>query len=233
MNIWRTVLREYQLLRHHYLASRLRWLIWERKNPLCRNLFRLGDGEYSYFIHPYNVTWANERAVEIPVMIHLLEVSEPSSVLEIGNVMSHYFDSNHIVVDKHETCAYRHIINADIMGFDPQCKFSLIVSVSTIEHVGWDDLPRDETKVMFAFKKIRSLLEPCGKAVFTIPVGYNTFLDQQMRDDAIDGATYLCLKRVSVDNQWIETDLADALQCKYGSTFKYANAVVFLYLAGE
>ena len=216
-----------------YRYDRLRWLIRERHNSLGRKTFRLGDVEYSYCVHPYNHTWANERAVEIPVVRRLLKASDPSSTLEVGNVSSHYFESGHTVVDKYERCLYRPVINEDVIEFNPQRRFTLIVSISTIEHVGWDEKPRDETKVMIAFQKLRSLLAPGGKAIVTIPVGYNPFLDQRMREIADDNATLHCLKRVSEDNQWVETDLEDALLCKYHEPFMCANALLFIHLSGD
>jgi hypothetical protein len=207
--------------------------MWYRYIPLGIKKFKLGNVEYSYFLHPYNITWSNERAVEIPVIRPLLKSSDPGSTLEIGNVMSHYFDSDHLVVDKHENCSYRPVVNADLVEFNPQRQFKLIVSISTIEHVGWDDTPRDESKVIAAFKKIRTLLAPGGKAVVTVPVGYNSFLDQRMLEVVGEGATLRCLKRISEDNQWVETDLDDALQCTYDTPYKYANAIIFIYLSGD
>jgi hypothetical protein len=226
----RKALREYHLW-HDYPKGRLRWLVWERHNPLARKMFTLGGVELPYFVHPYNYTWANERAVEIPVVRHFLDASEPSPTLEIGNVLSHYFDLDHTVVDLNEKCRYRPVINSDLMEFNPARRFTRIVAISTIEHVGWDEKPRDEEKVMRAFPKLRSLLTPGGQAIVSIPPGYNHFLDRQMSEASIDGARFQCLKRVSADNQWVETDLPEALHCKYGYPFMKANAIVFIYLS--
>ena len=131
-----------------------------------------------------------------------------------------------------EKCRYRPVINKDLIEFNPPWRFTLIVSISTIEHVGWDETPRDEEKVMSAFPKLRSLLASGGKAVITIPVGYNHYLDRRMREASIDGARFQCLKRVSADNQWVETDLTEALHCKYGYPFNDGNAIVFIHLGG-
>ncbi len=231
MNIWRVLSECRCWVRHP--AKRLRWLTWDRHNSLGRKTFRLGDVDYSYFLHPYNRTWTNERAVEVPVIQQFLKLSDPLSTLEVGNVLSHYFDSRHTILDKNEKCRHRPVINSDLIQFNPQRQFAWIVAISTIEHVGWDERPRDEAKVMSAFPKLRSLLAPGGKAVVTIPVGYNHFLDQRMREVADDGAAFRCLKRVSEDNQWAEIDLEDALHCKYGTPFMYANALVFVYLKGD
>lgn len=227
MNIWRNAIREYYLWRKYHW-DKLRWLLWERHHPLTKKAFQLGDTAFSYFVHPYNHTWANERTVEIPVILHFLNHCPVSSTLEIGNVLSHYFDMYHPVIDKYEKCLFRPIIRRDLTEWESMRRFNAIVSISTIEHVGWDDDPRDEKKVMQAFYKIQSLLAPGGSALATVPVGYNHFLDKQMKKQAIDGALYRCMKRISADNEWIETDLDDALACEYGGSTMSANAVVFM-----
>src|SRR4051794_31163768 len=65
--------------------------------------FQLGGQTYSYFHHPYNVTWLNERRVEIPVIRALLARERDGRLLEVGNVLSHYDKSLvHPVVDRYE-----------------------------------------------------------------------------------------------------------------------------------
>jgi hypothetical protein len=59
------------------------------------------------------------------------------NILEIGNVLSHYFPVNHDIVDKYEKADG--VINQDVVHFYSPKKYDLIVSVSTLEHVGWDE----------------------------------------------------------------------------------------------
>jgi hypothetical protein len=229
MNIRQRILREY-LHWDECTKDCLRWFIRYRRMASKVGIFSLGGVEYPYFFHPYNHTWENERAVEIPVIRRLSSSAPPSSTLEVGNVLSHYFDVDHAVLDKWERCRYRPIINRDLVQFNPQERFDLVVSISTIEHVGWDESPRDETLVINAIRKLQCLLTPTGKAVVTIPIGYNHFLDQRLPELVGDGVFAQCLKRISQDNRWIEVDLTEALGCKYGEPFGNANAVVFLSL---
>lgn len=196
-------------------------------------VFCFAGVEYPYFFHPYNRTWANERAVELPIFQVLMSTVAPSSTLEVGNVLSHYVDSDHTVVDKWEHCEYRPILNCDLLSFDPEKRFDLIVSISTIEHVGWDESPKEEKSVILALQKLQSLLTPSGKAFVTIPVGYNQYLDQRLPDLINDQVVATCLKRISQDNHWVEVSLDDALKCKYGEPFAYANAVVLLCLSAD
>jgi hypothetical protein len=190
--------------------------------------FRLGGVEYPYYVHPYNHTWANERAVEISVVRPLLGPVHPSAVLEVGNVLSHYLDCGHTVVDKWERCRYRPVINSDLLEYDPNRRFDLVVSISTLEHVGWDESPRKEASVIAAIRKLRSLLTPDGKALVTIPVGYNHYLDRTLPTLVGDTLSVQCLKRISYENEWGEVDLDEALRCRYGEPFPNANAVVFI-----
>ena len=85
-------------------------------------------------------------------------------VLELGHVLSHYVDpsnygfASHTVVDKYETSAMANVHNVDIVDFESDALFDLIVSVSTIEHIGWDESPRDPEKVLLALQCMQGLL---------------------------------------------------------------------------
>ncbi len=235
MGIKQSALRELALWQH-YPQDRLRWL-WGRCSPLRHKTFRLGNREYRYFLHPYNHTWANERAVEIPVARSFLGTTAPSSTLEIGNVLSHYGETEHTVVDKVERCRFRRVLNQDLLEYEPQQKFECVVAISTIEHIGWEisrygHSARDEGAVIRALDKLRALLRPGGRALVTVPMGYNLFLDQQLPDLVGDRLSARFMKRVSGANEWVEVNLREALACKYGKPHRNANAVGFLGLGG-
>ena len=116
--------------------------------------FQFDGQEYEYLYHPYNRTWKNERGVEIPIFRELLFKHEGKRVLEVGNVLSHYFPIHHEVVDKYEVAPG--VINRDIVEFVPQDKFDLIISISTLEHVGWDEQPQKPIKLLQAIDHLRS-----------------------------------------------------------------------------
>jgi len=82
--------------RKHFL-----WLLYYKLFRSSER-FTLGGEEYPYFYHWYNRTWRNERTVEIPIVRRILEARPEASVLEVGNVLSHYFGKDHEVVDKYE-----------------------------------------------------------------------------------------------------------------------------------
>ena len=109
---------------------------WHAERNLAAKTFRLCGQRYNYIVHPHGFTWTNERAVEIPIAQAALQDNKNPRILEVGNVTRHYFSSSHTVVDKYERA--EGIINADIVDYSPPDKYDLIISISTLEHVGWD-----------------------------------------------------------------------------------------------
>lgn len=206
------------------------WLWKYRGCELERKSFELGGRAYRYFVHPYNHTWANERAVEIPVVRELVARHDPGAVLEIGNVLSHYFPTRHAVLDKYERSFSRPIIRDDVVSYRPEKPYELIVSISTVEHVGWDEQPRNPRKALEVFSRIEEMLAPGARAVLTLPVGYNTFLDQCLRERRLTASSIRCMKRISAANEWTETHLDDACCHRYGQPFGNANALIFFFM---
>jgi SAM-dependent methyltransferase len=129
-----------------------------------------------------------ERAVEIPIAFNFLAaLNKPASVLEVGNVLSHY--ENHLserlgitsrrIVDKFEVEVG--VDNEDLMDLPSDQKYDAIVSLSTVEHIGQKGDPsggygeqeenRDLEGPLKAIAKIYDLLAPDGKALITVPFG--------------------------------------------------------------
>jgi len=129
-----------------------------------------------------------ERAVEIPIAFNFLaDLNKPASVLEVGNVLSHY--ENHLsetlgitsrrIVDKFEVEVG--VDNEDLMNLPSEEKYDAIVSLSTVEHIGEKGDPsgeygeqteiRDLEAPLKAIAKIYDLLAPDGKALITVPFG--------------------------------------------------------------
>ncbi|HAV15426.1 MAG TPA: hypothetical protein DCX25_03785 [Candidatus Pacebacteria bacterium] len=180
---------------------------------------------YRYFCHRYNTTWLNERAVEVPLIWSEVQRYPNDQVLEVGNVLSHYFPTTHQVVDKYETAPK--VMNQDIVKFHSKKKFMLIVSISTLEHVGWDESPRDKQKILTAIKVLMRLLRPGGTLIMTLPLGYNPHLDQYLRTNTLHFDTSLFLKRTSAFNTWREVSkhvLEEHPQ--YNHPFQNANVIV-------
>lgn len=185
--------------------------------------FVLGGTRYRYLWHPHMATWTTERAVELPVAWHRVRSADPASTLEVGNVLSHYFPTAHAVVDKYEQAPG--VINEDVVSFSPSRRYELIISVSTLEHVGWDEQPKDAAKVFRAIDHLRDLLTDDGELVFTIPKGWHTELDRRLSEWSIPLAERLCLKRMSADGRWMQVECGELEDVQYGSPYHCANGV--------
>jgi hypothetical protein len=209
----------------------LHWWQWLRVKDKSAT-FIFNGKTYSYFIHPYNTTWKNERAIEAPIIRDLLIQYSGKPVLEIGNVMSHYFPSNYTIVDKYEKG--KGVRNCDILDFLPpspvQNPYSLVISISTFEHIGFDETKYGQTKnednVMRAIEKTKTLLSEDGIFVMTVPLGFNPFLDEKIDKNLLGLSEMLFLKRITKDNKWVQVDYNEVKNIKYGYPFPCANGLM-------
>lgn len=187
--------------------------------------FHFGGQRYRYFVHHYNATWRNERAVEVPIIYHELMKHSEKKILEVGNVLSHYFSVTHPVLDKYEQATG--VINKDIVEYVPSDSYDLIISISTLEHVGFDEEPQDANKIQKAISTMIGWLQPGGKLLVTVPVGYNPHLDELLRTDSLPFTHYRYLQRMTADNQWKEvTRKVLEKSPKYNTPFGNANVIV-------
>ena len=176
--------------------------------------------------HRYAATWSSERAVEITIAGEYLDRFAGKSVLELGNVTPHYFDVGHLILDKYETGSDSvPVINEDVVEFDTDRRFDLVISISTIEHIGFDDDGDSRQKIPLAISKCRSLLTPGGLFLLTVPLGYNPVLDELVATDELgcDRAAYI---RREGPLKWAQCARNDALRCEYGRPFPYANCIM-------
>ena len=188
--------------------------------------FTFQGRSYDYFYHRYNATWRGERTVEVPIIWEIVKENADKTVLEVGNVLSRYYSVNHDIVDKYEKVDG--VINQDIVDFQPTKKYNLIFSISTLEHVGWEekDEPKDPLKILRAIDKLKEILATEGKIVVTLPLGYNPQMDKLLKDNRIQFNRKLCLKKIARDNQWQEVAWEDIQNSKYNDPFKAVNGVL-------
>lgn len=198
--------------------------------------FKWWGTELPYCTADYNSSRLNERAVEIPVALHFLGVhggsEDPTSApigLEVGNVLSHYGVRGHRVVDRHEVG--EGVENLDL--FDIEGSYDWIVAISTIEHVRWDEAPKDPLGALYAVEKLRSLLAPGGSMLLTVPTGYHPVLDQFIERSAFTGLEWASTHTRSVDdpNTWVQ----DEVPCvsPYGDRTPWATTVWVAEFSGE
>ena len=139
-------------------------------------------------------------------------------------MLSHYFLGNHDVIDKYEK--WPGVTNVDVADYRVSLKYDLIVSISTIEHVGWDEQAHDPTIIIRAIRNLKSSLAPKGKLVLTLPVGYNMDLDRLLDGQNLGFSEKRCLKRISKDNRWVEVPWEDIRCSRYGRPFPAANGLI-------
>lgn len=59
-----------------------------------KKTFSFRGKEIPYLFHKYNVTWSNERSVEIPLVFDMLRQPATNNILEVGAVLEHYYPIN-------------------------------------------------------------------------------------------------------------------------------------------
>lgn len=216
-----------------YIASILFSPLWSYKyrtayntNALSKDNFIFTSSNYRkfpYFHHPYNKTWDNERCIEIPIIEYYMKGFESKKILEVGNVMSHYTKAKHDIVDKYEYDP--RIINMDIMDYKPKKKYDLIISISTLEHVGIEREKKPH-KAPKAIHHLKTLLSPKGKIVLTVPIGYNKFLDETIKRKSSLFSELYYFKRVTGDSRWIEVDNKKVFNATYGFPYRWGNTII-------
>ena len=207
-------------------AIRRYWRFLKMRLTRCirAKTFQFNSREYEYLYHPYNRTWKNERGVEIPIFREILLQHKHKRILEVGNVLAHYFPITHDVVDKYEVSSG--VINQDIVEFVPPQPYDVIVSISTLEHVGWDEQPQKPAKLLEAIHYLQSTcLAPGGKLIASLPVGYNHYFDSLLDRGKSPFTSQHFLKRISQQNYWVESDWEHCRNVPYGRFVAHAICI--------
>lgn len=196
--------------------------------PWClrgtRGCFAFGGEEYDYLYHRYKFTWLTERAVEVPIAQALVDRHRGARILEVGNVLSHYRRQDHLVVDKYERAPG--VLGRDVLDLADLGPFDLVVAISTLEHVGRDEEPRDPGKAVEAIQALRSLLARKGRLVLTVPVGYHSNLDRALQGGRVPVARLRALRRERLGPQWREVPADTVWGTAYDFLLYSARAVV-------
>ena len=189
-----------------------------------RKTFRFRGADCNYFYHPYNLAWRNERTVEIPIARGFLAAHEGQEILEVGNVLSHYLPVTHDILDKYEVADG--VISEDVLCFAPRKQYDLIISISTLEHIGYDEDPKDPGKVINAVENLAGLLAPGGVMMATVPLGYNPEFDRLLKQREIPFSDVFALRRVPGKNKWVETDFESVKGDGYTRNRFRADAII-------
>lgn len=201
---------------------------WYSRLFRSRRTFVFQGQRYRYLYRRYSSAWRSERVVEVPIVRDVLNRYAGRNVLEVGNVLAHYFPVTHDRLDKYERAPG--VWNEDVVDFRPGKRYDLIVSISTLEHVGFDEEPRDPDKVLRALDALRKLADDGGRILVTLPMAYNPELDARLRDGRVAFTRRSCLKRISKDNRWAEVEWAEIEHARFDTPFRRINGLVVLEL---
>ena len=196
-----------------------------------RGRFDLQGEAYPYLFHRYKHSWLTERAVEVPFVQAIVDRHAGRRMLEVGNVLSHYRAQDHLVVDKYERAPG--VLNRDVLELDGLGPFDLIVAISTLEHVGWDELPREPDKAARAVSALRELLAPGGKLLITVPVGYNAAFDSALRSGAIPISASAAMRRIGEGRYWRELPPDEVWPAPYDFLLYAARGVFFAWIESD
>lgn len=194
--------------------------------------FIFRNTKYKYLFSEYS--WATERVVEIPIILKYLDTSKRT--LELGNVLCQFTDKvTWDVIDKYEVG--NNVINEDIITWRPKEKYDLIVSVSTIEHIGFNESvssgetyinKMDRNKTIDAVSNLKNnCLTPNGTLIATVPFGYNKEMDKKLlsKSNKLGFEESYFLKRISRFNKWKEIEQDDIINPQYGYPYPCANYI--------
>lgn len=173
-------------------------------------LFLFNGKLFNYYLAAYNNTSLNEREIEIPIIIDYIRKFPAQNILEIGNVLSHYFSNvSHDIIDKDEKVDK--VINEDIVTYKTDKLYDLIISISTMEHVGMEGdgiFKLTEGWVQKGFENVKTLLAPNGKFVFTIPLYFHLELDHLLKTGKLKFDEYYCMERDMESNKWSQIEFS-------------------------
>ena len=193
-----------------------------------REPFEFDGRTYNYLIHHHNTTWRNERTVEVPIAVRVLDERSPARVLEVGNVLRNYLPENHpaagrVVVDMYEVGAG--VQNIDVLDHEPDAPYDVIVALSTLEHVGLDEDVVEPDKAARAIELMQTWLAPGGVMLVTVPLGYHSELDRRLLEGPVLFDDLKFMRRVSADGRWEQADADQVRGARFGSPYPFANVI--------
>ncbi len=178
-----------------------------------KGYFMFQNKRLPYFLHTKSLTWTNERAIEVPIAHSY--ISEDKRILEVGAVLYHYYpDLKKDVLDKFEKG--QGIINEDVIVYQPTLKYDLIISISTLEHVGYDDDVKDQEGTLKAIQNLKTnCLNKNGQMIITLPISYNKDVDKMLFAGKLEFDEEYYFKKTNLFNQWREITREEAKTAQY------------------
>jgi len=184
-------------------------------------MFKVGTVELNYFDHPNNVTYQNERRVEIPLGAYFL--SKFPAATEVGCVLPHYGWDKHEIIDLTDT--HPKNIRANALHWDYKGKD--VFSISTLEHFmtrEYANGSNDDSIIC-----LNKIIAEAKNYLVTFPTCYNEFLHGYIKTSSHPRRL---LKRINIENHW-EVTTEDFVDFEFGhrdfrvpdGVFNNANAI--------
>lgn len=176
-----------------------------------------------------------ERCIEIPIACDFLErnMAIGMRVLEIGNTLKQRCKEHRVVVDKYEVSPG--VINEDILTYHDDLRYDLVLSISTLEHVGFDEAEVVPDKPMLVLEHIlTNCLVDGGKALISVPLLYNPAIDELVCRPLDPNIQLTAMVRTSLFNLWeqrpIEEVFKNPSEYSYEGRYFGASAIALLLI---
>ncbi len=107
------------------------------------------------------------------------------------------------------------------------------MSISTLEHVGYDDTVRNPDKIINVLAHLKqNCLAPGGSMIFTMPLGYNSVMDERLFSDRLGFDELFFLKRIN-GGDWGEIHQDELGDVAYAQKYIEAAAIVVAEYTAE
>jgi hypothetical protein len=210
-------------------------LLFKLLNFQQKNSLVIDNKKINQIYNDYNISFMNERTIEIPFVLHLLKkyikLFSNLNILEIGNTLIHYENKNNIIkrkiLDKYEV--YPNVINLDLEDYKSTKKFNIIFSISTLEHIGSDyGENRNDSKFKKSISKCIELLDQDGFLIITLPIYYRNVVDDFIFENNMFLEKHFFLRK-NIQNDWMKSTEKETKANKnkliYNKNFPLANAL--------
>jgi len=166
-----------------------------------------------------------ERSVEMALADTWISAREQDpAAIEIGAVTPYYWPCRlKNIIDPADSSPF---ISEKKSVFDVNLKDKKILSISTFEHIGNGEygLVKDDN---LASKALDKVIDEASEFLITIPVGYNSFLDDYVFSNTFNGVriSFLVRGKADLDNNWKQVFSKEEANIPYG---KAANGLIVL-----
>ena len=118
---------------------------------------------------------------------------------------------------------YPNAASLSLVDFKTKERYDIIISISTIEHIGWDEAKKDPKKALLAIKNLMKILKDGGKLILSFPLNYNHFLDEIIKTKKLPFSSKKILKKIK--GIWVQIPFEEYVR---GEEIAEPNKVLFI-----